>query len=407
MKRSVLSLLSLLVTLGRAQAETGTIPEVGAGSPGCTSPPMAGPVFDSVVPANIPGFLFWPAGYPGYTKPIEAYALRLREGTGEEVPILVEKLPETGPVLDNNGPIVERYVVRPQRALRPGAAILSFDDDCGPTFGAPLTAPMRNERYRYKVALPLLLPTKIGTARQTNFQTVDGTACGLRRVDFRVDFDAQLATFPLVRIDVRAPDGRSLEAGFNRYDPRRAEGGLLLACTPSMGGPRFLRPGETVVTIYAEVLGGQPLPPLTLNLNAECPRDSGCETPARLAPDAGVDRAVYESEDVQPPPDLVSRNNAFEDGVALPPDAATPDVAAPPPDAAVPAVAADAAEVVPDAGAAPALATDACSCRVDGRAHPGAWLWPAALAALIWVRRRRTASRTRPGRPGRCTRSAG
>ena len=55
----------------------------------------------------------------------------------------------------------EGYLVKPQRALRPGQVALGFDDDCGPG-GGPLTPPARREVV-YQVGPGQPLPTGIGT----------------------------------------------------------------------------------------------------------------------------------------------------------------------------------------------------------------------------------------------------
>jgi hypothetical protein len=353
--------------------------EAGGSGATCTSAPMAAPVFESQVPANLPAFLFWPAGYStGAIRLLDEVAMTLREENGDVVPIKLELLPERGPVLDEGGPMSVRYVIKPQRALRTASATLSFDDDCADFSGGPQVAPHRNDRYRYTVGPPFALPKTIGTAQQVRFVAVDAD-CGLRRVDFAVDLDPQLAAFPLVRMEVSAPDGRALEAGFNRYDPKRAEGGLLLACDPSMQRPFMLRPGESVVTIAAEVLGAAPLPPLTLNLVTTCGRTAGmCDQPdagpdVPLAADAALDRSV--AEDAGGP---------------------QPDAAAPAPDAAPPG---------PDAAVA-GPSTSGWGCNLGGRGSASP-LVLAVVATLTSGRRRRTASRTTAGRPCRCRRSAG
>jgi hypothetical protein len=378
-RRSILTAVTLVAAGGPARGQDA------GGAPTCTSPPIASPVFETQIPANLPAFLFWPAGHStGAIRLIDEVGLTLREENGDLVPIKLELLPDRGPVLDEGGPMRVRYVIRPQRALRTASATLSFDDDCTDFSGGPVVAPHRNERYKYTIGPPFPLPRTIGTAQQVRFLAIDPLDCALRRVDFAIDLDPQLAAFPLVRMEVIAPDGRSLEAGFNRYDPKRAEGGLTLACDPTMHLPWMLRPGESVVTIAAEVLGAAPLPPLTLNLVTTCGRTAGmCDLP-----DAGPDA----------PPAADARAVDLE----LAHDATGPDAAPPTPDAAPP---------TPDASASDAavagLSTQGCGCRLGGRAPVGPPLVLAAVALLTWGRRRRTASRRTAGRPCRCTRSAG
>jgi hypothetical protein len=342
-----------------AHAEAGVLPPPLR----CVVPPQLGPAGGTTIPANNPAFLFEAAIFNQVVaRPIDAVALVLREEGGAEIPIALEPL--TGSVVPGyqQGNQNERYLIRPRRTLTPGPVYLGFNDDCGPV------GQVRRE-YRYTVGPAQPLPTRLGTPRQTDPGIVD-PACGLRTAAFVVDLSPELAAFPLIRLEVRAPDGRWLTAGVRRQDPGRLEGSLLVACSAAMEAPSYLHRGETEVTLLAEVLGAPPLPPITLAITSDCARDAGCEKP-----DAATDRGPLAGDDTRAPPDGPDFN-AAEDGVALPADAGGAN-----------------------------LAGGACSCRVGGRAQPGLWL--AAAVTLTWVRRRRTASRTRPDRPDRCTRSAG
>jgi hypothetical protein len=334
------------------------------------------------VSPNLPAFLFRPGVYPyNPNRPIEGFRLGLREIGGGPVPIAVEKAPVDGLLGADGAGSSDWYLVKPQRPLRTGQVALEFDDDC--RISGPLApTPVRREAV-YEVGPALPLPKTVGEPTQTRFGVGDQT-CGLPRVDFQIRLEPALDAFPLLRFQAQGADGRPLSAGFSRYMPGLVQGSLLLACSTNLANPAYLRPGETSVTFVAEVLGGPPLPPVTMEVEADCAADAGCATP-----DAATDhRGFFDPPGPGPAVDLGAPPERPADDVARPPDAA-PDAGQPATDAAI-----------------GSLAAEGCRCTA-GRGQLGAGPWlPAAALVLTWGRRRRIASRRTAGRRGRCTPSA-
>jgi MYXO-CTERM domain-containing protein len=369
-KRLLLLALLLWPTLARAES--------GAPLPGCMSLPSAIPAEGTTLPANIPALVFRPAVYTySGARAIAAYALGLREVGGAAVPIQIDPVVGSGPVgYDAGGG--EQYLVRLQRALTPGEVVLGFDDDCGPYPGTPMGPTVRNERFRYTVGPAQPLPTRIGTAKQAHFGAYDPMMCGLQSIDFEVALDPALAAFPLLRMETRAPDGRTLSTGFSRPVPGTVRGTLIASCRAIPGSAAYLRQGEDSITLSAELVGGAPLPPVTLAVQVDCSPDAGCPAPPDASPDAvklGADAAPDHSGSPSLPPARDADPSQGDPGAC------------------------DAAGRSPAGGG--------CSCTVDRRVPPSGTGLAAALLGVIWVRRRRTASRTRAGRPDRCTPSVG
>ena len=342
--RPLLLAASLLLVAATAHADA-------AGPPSCISPPGVGPAPGSTIPANLPAFLFQPGSYPsGLERPIESFKLGIAE-VGQMVPVVVEGGPDRETLLGDGAGAYVWYLVKPERPLRQGEVFLRFDDVCGlPT--QPITPPMRRD-VPYTAGPPLPLPTRLGTATQTPAPM--DPAWGRRMIGVQVRLDPALAAFPLLRIEVRAPDGRPLSAALMRRQPDLVEGALVLDSGPAPANSRYLRPGESTVTFSGEVLGGEPLPPVTLVLQTGCGADAGC-----ALPDAASDGAI--SDGATAAPDLAAADRPRE---------------------------AD-AELASDAGA-PSLTRAGCSCTTGGAPPTGAWLLAMLLAPL--VRRRRAAQK--------------
>jgi hypothetical protein len=393
MKRAAgLALLgSMIVTTGKARAESAIAPV------GCTLLAAASPDAGVTVPANLPAFVFRPARYALTTRPIERFALGLREvGGAPAVPITIERLTTTASLLGLLGS-GEDYLVKPQRPLKVGDVVLGFDDDCGPYTGSPLAAPTRNQRYTYHVGPAVPLPTRTGTAalRKVSRQD-DPFACDAGTAHVEVALDERLAVFPLLAMEARSADGRQLLSSFTRLSAGVVTADIRFTCGPSADAG-FLPPGSSVVSLQAEILGGAKLAPAQLTIAIDCTLDAGtCDKPA--SPDAGDrqdtgavrDGVVADGVPV-PAPDGRGTADASEreagessDSGVLPGGPVTDGRTTTGPDRDAGAQV-DGADGVKLAGAG-------CGCTTGGRgARRAGWLFLLAGAAL--VRRARAATR--------------
>jgi hypothetical protein len=366
---------------------------------GCYSMPSVVPVAGTEIPADLPAFVFKPAGYsyPATPRTIDQYALELRTNGDVSIPVALEAQADGS------------YLVRPQQPLPLGSVGLSFLDNCTNYMGGDiLDASVRNERFTYTVVAAASIPTTAGTAtvNSVNYTTQPYNCDRPNYASATLDLVMApgLASFPLINVRVWIRGKSYDQQQYGRLDAENTiRVSLAGDCYPLGSDP--LISGVNEVTVEVQVVGmpdwvqGSPV-----DVTIDCsPRPTGAGPPF-CSPDSGTPDGGSDSTPDALPVDL---NVGAESPLIRDSGVAWVVVEGPPPeqtgDAGSATVASIDAQTVASIDAQTVASIDAqaevspqsngCGCTVGGRhgSLPGAQtltlgLIPAAFAVL---RRRR------------------
>ena len=251
---------------------------------GCYSMPSVLPVAGTEIPADLPAFVFKPAGYsyPATTRTIDQYALELRTNGDVLIPVALEAQADGS------------YLVRPQQPLPLGSVGLSFLDNCTSYMGGGiLDAPVRNERFTYTVvAAASTIPTAAGTAtvNSVNYTTQPYNCDRPNYASATLDLVMApgLASFPLINVRVWLRGNAYDQQQYGRLDAENIiRVSLAGDCYPLGSDP--LISGVNEVTVEVQVAGMPDwLQASPVDVTIDCsPRPPGAGPPF-CSPDSGT-----------------------------------------------------------------------------------------------------------------------
>jgi MYXO-CTERM domain-containing protein len=250
---------------------------------GCYSMPSVLPVAGTEIPADLPAFVFKPAGYsyPATTRTIDQYALELRTNGDVLIPVALEAQADGS------------YLVRPQQPLPLGSVGLSFLDNCTSYMGGGiLDAPVRNERFTYTVVAAASIPTTAGTAtvNSVNYTTQPYNCDRPNYASATLDLVMApgLASFPLINVRVWLRGNAYDQQQYGRLDAENIiRVSLAGDCYPLGSDP--LISGVNEVTVEVQVVGMPDwLQASPVDVTIDCsPRPPGAGPPF-CSPDSGT-----------------------------------------------------------------------------------------------------------------------